>query len=255
MDYTKIVLRFDDICPTMSWAQWYKAKDLMDSLGLNALLGVIPDCRDKDLLIDKPNLHFWEYIKELQDQGYVIAMHGLNHVYDSNKRGIVNKRRVSEFAGHSYEMQYSKIKKGKEILMSHGIETDIFFAPAHSYDNNTLKALRDNGFHYISDGKSRKPYIKNGIKCIPCKANGIPIIKHPGLYTAVMHAHEWLQPGKEKTWLLFKKLCEERKEEIVSFHQFQEQTEGMYLIEKFLEHMYMFKWRVLSPIYERLSNR
>ena len=51
---------------------------------------------------------------------------------------------------------YEKIKKGKEILESHNVYTDVFFAPSHSYDDNTLRALSKCGFKYISDGYSKK---------------------------------------------------------------------------------------------------
>lgn len=64
----------------------------------------------------------------LAKKGYTIAMHGLNHVFDSPHKGMINNRVGSEFSGHSLEVQLEKIRKGKEILKSHGIETDIFFA-------------------------------------------------------------------------------------------------------------------------------
>ena len=128
---------------------------------------------------------FWDYLKALQADGFAIAMHGYLHLYDTNAQGIVNGTSLSEFAGHSYEEQYEKIRKGKEILASHGIQTDIFFAPAHSYDENTLRALSANGFKYVSDGKSSKPFVREGIICIPCRSGGCPRIRKYGCYTAV----------------------------------------------------------------------
>ena len=68
-------------------------------------------------------------------------MHGFNHVYDTKTRGNINCGFKSEFAGHSFIKQYEKIKKGKEILESHNVYTDVFFAPSNSYDDNTLRAL------------------------------------------------------------------------------------------------------------------
>ena len=95
-------------------------------------------------------------IKELEKKGYKIAMHGFNHVYDTKTRGNINCGFKSEFAGHSFIKQYEKIKKGKEILEFHNVYTDVFFAPSHSYDDNTLRALSKCGFKYISDGYSKK---------------------------------------------------------------------------------------------------
>lgn len=125
----KILIRFDDICPTMNWEQWGKAKALLDEIGATALLGVIPNCQDSDLLIDKPRDDFWEYIRLLQQQGYAIAMHGYHHVFDIRAKGIITPPKHSEFAGHPYQVQYEKIKSGKDILLQHGIHTDVFLRP------------------------------------------------------------------------------------------------------------------------------
>lgn len=223
---TEILLRFDDICPTMNWKQWNKAKDLLDSIGVKALLGVIPDNHDTDLLIDDPRKDFWEYIKSLQEQGFAIAMHGYQHVFDIQASGISTPLKHSEFAGHSYEVQYEKIKRGKDILLSHGIETDVFFAPAHSYDDNTLKGLAANGFKYLSDGLSCKPYVRHGILSIPARSGGIPKINNSGYYTAVIHAHEWARKDKAYAWEQLKQICETKANNIVDFETFRKRKGG-----------------------------
>ena len=51
MKKTCILIRFDDICPTMNWEQWAKACALLDAYGKKPLIGVIPDCKDPDLQI------------------------------------------------------------------------------------------------------------------------------------------------------------------------------------------------------------
>ena len=173
----KILIRFDDICPTMNFEEFDKAIDLMDELDIKPLIGVIPKCEDDILKIDAPKRDFWEYVRNLEKKGYTIAMHGYKHVYDSNKHGMANASNRSEFAGHSFAVQYMKVKKGKEILETKGIHTSIFFAPSHSYDKTTLKVLSKCGFKYISDGMSRVPIERYGIVCIPCRTGGIPVMK------------------------------------------------------------------------------
>ena len=42
----KILIRFDDICPTMNFEEFDKAIDLMDELDIKPLIGVIPKCED-----------------------------------------------------------------------------------------------------------------------------------------------------------------------------------------------------------------
>ncbi len=249
----QILLRFDDICPTMNWEQWNKAKQLMDKTGVTALLGVIPECKDPDLMIDAPRGDFWEYIKDLQSQGYTIAMHGYQHIFDIQASGIVTPKKHSEFAGHPYEIQYEKIKKGKEILQCHGVNTDVFFAPAHSYDDNTLKALAANGFKYISDGKSIKPYSRNGIICIPARSGGIPKIKERGYYTVVLHAHEWLRPEKNEAWVKLKEICSMYANQIVSFDEFRRRSCGNSFVQKIDEILYVFFWNKIAPYLIRVK--
>lgn len=252
----KILIRFDDICPTMDYEQWSKAVDIIDKYNIKPLLGVIPCCEDRDLFINDEKENFWNYIRKLQDNGYVIAMHGFNHVCDNNSHGIVNIRCGSEFAGYSYDEQADKIKKGKEIMEANGIYTDIFFAPRHSYDLNTLKALRDNGFVYISDGKSCKPIIRNGIKCLPCRASGCPKIKKNGYYTAVFHTHEWTRKDKRQGYNELVELCEKYHDDIVSFNEFSNieiGSNGVQLIDEKLYLVWEYKIRpVLSFIKHKM---
>lgn len=85
----KILVRFDDICPTMDWNQWNRAMKILKLYHVKPLIGVIPDCQDPDLLIDLPRRDFWDYLKALQADGFAIAMHGYLHLYDTNAQGIV----------------------------------------------------------------------------------------------------------------------------------------------------------------------
>ena len=159
----KILVRCDDICPTMDFSRFEQARELFRQYDVKPMLGVIADCQDPDLEIETEHEEFWDYLLQLQQEGYTLAMHGYQHRFDTDIRGTVNLGFKSEFAGHSLEEQTEKIRKGKEILKGHGIETEIFFAPAHSYDDNTLRALSANGFRYMSDGWSFKPYKKHSL--------------------------------------------------------------------------------------------
>lgn len=216
----KILIRFDDICPTMDWKQWGKATRVLDKYGVKPLIGVVPDNIDPDLQKDDPRLDFWEYVKELQNKGYTVAMHGYQHVLDSKSSGLVTNRKASEFAGLSYEAQYEKINSGKTLLNGHGIYTNIFFAPAHSYDENTLKALSECGFKYISDGKTLQPVIRNGIICVPCLDGGCPRIKNRKAYTAVFHTSEWNRQDKKGAYDDLIGLINNHRNEIVSFNDY-----------------------------------
>lgn len=244
----KILLRFDDICPTMDFGRFHMAMELMDSVGVKPLIGVIPECKDPDLQIEPYHYDFWDFVKSLQSKGYIVAMHGLYHVFDTNCRGMVNEGFKSEFAGHTYEEQYRKIKKGKEILEEHGITTDIFFAPAHSYDKNTIKALADNGFRYMSDGKSSKSYTMYGVKCIPCRSSGVPKFKKNKYYTAVFHAHEWVREDKKDAYDRLIDIVKNHVNEVVDFSEYANQKNGYYPLQRLSEILFVTWRRYLYPL-------
>lgn len=252
---TKILIRFDDICPTMDWTQWQRAMDVLEPAGARPLLGVIPECRDPELQLESAREDFWDYVAGLQKLGFTIAMHGCHHVYDSDMHGIVNLTPRSEFAGHSYKIQYEKIKKGKEVLSQHGINTDVFFAPAHSYDEFTLMALADNGFRYISDGKSARPFLRQGIVCIPCRSSGCPEIGKDGYYTAVFHAHEWTKPEKAAGFQKLVRLCREHREELCSFEDFAAWPRGGQQTQLLSEKAYMLYDCRIRPTLSGLKHR
>lgn len=231
----KILIRLDDMCPTMNRYQFGRAIDLLDKYNVKALLGVIPKCEDPELQIEEKNELFWKEIKKLQERGYTIAMHGYTHVYDSKVRGNVNQGISSEFAGKSYDDQLYKIKKGKQMLQKNGIDTDIFFAPSHSYDNNTLKALNSCGFKYISDGYTLKPVMRYGVICIPCRSTGCPNVKKKGHYTAVFHPNEWIQPEKAICFNQLEKLLRENSKYIKDFNIYIDQEMGKYIIQDIVE--------------------
>lgn len=187
-----------------------------------------------------------ELYKRIRKKGYKIAMHGFNHVYDTKTRGNINCGFKSEFAGHSFIKQYEKIKKGKEILESHNVYTDVFFAPSHSYDDNTLRALSKCGFKYISDGYSKKIIRRYGIKCVPCRTTGVPKIKNKGNYTAVFHAHEWVRSDKAHAYNELENLLKKYSNSIKDFDIFVDQPQGNYAIQNIIEKVTVFYLRYIK---------
>ena len=47
----KILIRFDDIAENMNWHLMSRCEKLFDELDIKPVMGVIPDNKDKDLLI------------------------------------------------------------------------------------------------------------------------------------------------------------------------------------------------------------
>ena len=151
----RIGVRLDDIAPEMNRDAFERMIGILKKHQALPLLGVIPDCRDEKIRamegVEKIEEEtFWDRIRELRDEGAVIAMHGCHHVYTTTNGGLFPLNRQSEFAG----LVSRVVGLGKKQELS----TEIFMAPAHSYDDNTLKALKECGFKQVTDGFGREPY-------------------------------------------------------------------------------------------------
>lgn len=183
-----VAFRMDDITADMDWHRFYRFRELFDNYSIKPLIGVVPDNKDKNLSVSSCNLDFWDEIRSLQSQGWSIAQHGYQHVYETDDAGLLGLNERSEFASLSYQIQYNKIIKGKNILLEQGIKTNIWMAPAHSYDRNTLKALKEAGFKYVTDGYALYPYMIEGLKFIPCQCS-VPWKIPFGVLTVCIHAN------------------------------------------------------------------
>lgn len=187
----RIAVRLDDITADMDWEKFSRFKKMLDRRHVRPLLGVVPDHHDPKLRIDEPREDFWEYLCHLRDdEGYTLCMHGCHHVYTTKKGGMLPLNRESEFAGVPYEEQRDLIRKGQEILKSHGIETTLFMAPAHSYDLNTLMALKSCGFTGLTDGFGNAPYLYDDLIFYPISYRKSDSLKKAyGVTTFVVHCN------------------------------------------------------------------
>ncbi len=203
-DSMKIAVRMDDIVPHMDWERFLKMKELLDAHGIRPLIGVVPDNRDEQLNRDEKNkqrglperdpgedqeIFFWNYVKQLQEEGWSIALHGYQHLYTQKSGGLFPLNLFSEFAGVEPEKQRAMISSGREILEHHGIHTDLFMAPAHSYDRHTLAALQAEGFRRITDGFGRGPYRRYGMIFYPIAFRLKSCLKKRGVTTMVIHTN------------------------------------------------------------------
>lgn len=185
---TQYLIRFDDITPGMAWTRFQPFEDLARELRLPYLLGVVPDCRDVKLMIEPSRPDFWSWVRRMKGQGATIAQHGYMHLYETDHRGMLGLGRKSEFAGLSYDVQYERLARGKDILQGEGVWDGVFMAPSHSFDHVTLRALRELGFRAITDGFGFFPYEIDGLKAVPqlfARPFGFGI----GLETVCIHAN------------------------------------------------------------------
>jgi Predicted deacetylase len=209
--YSYITFRMDDICPKMDYEKFLLFREIFCKYNVKPLLGVVPDNRDENLNRGEEILDFWMIIQQLRNAGWSIAQHGHTHVYTTTETGRFSLCEDSEFAGLPYAVQLQKIRLGRELLNSHGIETDIFMAPSHSLDENTLKALVDCSFHYITDGRSKRPYIYRDLTFIPCRHHQFK--NKTGLVTICIHPNT----ASDKTFLALEAFIRQNREKIIDF--------------------------------------
>ncbi|HAJ44678.1 MAG: hypothetical protein UV53_C0008G0008 [Candidatus Azambacteria bacterium GW2011_GWE1_42_9] len=159
--------RLDDIAPNMNWNNFNRLVLIFDKYGIKPLLGAIPDNQDEELL-KYPNFpDFWQVANNLKNKGYIIAQHGYQHLYKTQDGGILRINKKGEFSGLGFEIQKQMINSGKDIVKEKICEPKIFIAPAHSFDRNTIGALKINSFDFISDGIALYPFKKWGIIWLP----------------------------------------------------------------------------------------
>ena len=163
------LLRLDDASDFMDVEKWERMEELLLRISIMPLVGIIPSNKDNDLCGKYPqDEEFWNKVHRWEKNGWTFALHGYEHQCVSSCGGINPVHSRSEFAGISYEEQCKKIEKGYQILQSHGIEPDVFFAPSHTFDLNTLRALKEETkIRIISDTVANDIYSKDGFFFLP----------------------------------------------------------------------------------------
>lgn len=168
------LFRLDDASEYMDIQKWNKLETIFDKYSVKPIVGIIPHNEDKSLVLKYQfNDSFWQLANCWKEKDWRIALHGFNHVYSTSEGGINPVQARSEFAGLPLEKQREKIRQGYDILNSHGIKPDIFFAPSHTFDLNTLEALRlETDIRIISDTIANDVYKNGDFWMIPQQTGG-----------------------------------------------------------------------------------
>jgi predicted deacetylase len=187
----RYLVRFDDICPTMNWEMWFRIEEVLLNHGIMPLLAVIPDNQDEKLHVAPPRSSFWEEVRKWQGRGWTIGLHGYQHRFVTQQAGIVGIQHRSEFAGLPRSEQAEKLRRGVEVFRRNGVQPQIWIAPAHSFDWNTIAALQEVGITTISDGFATAPHMDSqGLLWVPqqlWKFRWRPF----GVWTVCYHHNRW----------------------------------------------------------------
>ena len=187
---SRYIIRLDDACPTMNHEKWNRMEQILDRYGICPIVGVIPENRDPDFSWES-DLDFWDRVKMWQRKGWTIALHGLHHTLQEHEpgRGYYQKSHSvhTEFAGVPLDAQRKMLVKGIQVLRAHDIIPTCFFAPAHTYDTNTVQALKEfQEIRFVSDGYALQAFQRDGMIFLPSICDG-PFAMPFGLYTYVFH--------------------------------------------------------------------
>lgn len=176
----KFIIRLDDACPTMDDKKWLRIEKLLNKYQIKPIVGIIPDNQDKEFQYSLLK-NFWEDIApRWKKNGWIIAQHGLHH--------NLSKEIRTEFCGKSFEEQQKILTKGYNIMLEHNIKPVCFFAPAHTFDKNTVKAIKESKkYRFISDGYAFYPYKKQDVIFIPSVFDTPHKLLPFGVYTFIYH--------------------------------------------------------------------
>ena len=190
--YTGLLIRMDDIAENMNWQYMDRCELLFDKFNLKPLLGVIPENKDPEFLKYPKNSDFWSRVKSWKKKGWEISMHGYTHLYEkqTKKNDIFNYGGSSEFFGLDYQNQLNKIKLGLKKFKEKNISIRSFFAPNHTYDLNTLRALKECNIKIVIDGYGLFPYYKFDLLFVP-QLFYKEILLPFGIQSTSMHINYW----------------------------------------------------------------
>lgn len=230
------LLRLDDACEKRDLKKWDKIEALLDKYSIKPIIGIIPKCEDKDMEQYPVDEKFWLRASCWQEKGWHIALHGYEHVFCSREKGLNPVNDYSEFAGVSLDEQRKKIAAGVKIMKEHGISPEIFFAPAHTYDSNTLLALKEESeIRIISDTVAYDSYFFDGFTFIPQqsgKVRDIPLkmvtfCYHPNLM-------------KEKDFIVLEDFIKRNHKRFFESN-IVESTRKLNLIDRLLKYLYFVR--------------
>ena len=201
----------------MKWEFMERIEILFDDFDIKPVLGVIPDNKNLELLsYPKKNQNFWNQVRLWKNKGWEIGMHGTHHLYDKSctKIDYLGHGGNTEFCGHPFHKQLEKIEMGLNKFRAERIPVRTFIAPNHTFDKNTLLALKKCGINEVIDGYGLMPYEEHEINFIPQLF--YKIIKLPfGIQCFQIHLNYF----KQKNFDDFKNFIKKNSKKIITYDQ------------------------------------
>ncbi len=168
--FAKYLIRLDDAHTCLDRKKWNRIESILKDNNIRPIVAVIPKNTDKTLNHNLPDNKFWIKVKKWKKKDWTIALHGFNHKYHKidRKSSLFPLSSRSEFSELSLRTQIKKIKSSYSIFKKNKILPQVFIAPSHTFDLNTLKALKsETNIKIISDGWYYFPIFERNFLFIP----------------------------------------------------------------------------------------
>lgn len=229
------LIRLDDASEYMDVKKWTQVENLLDKYSLKPIVGIIPNNQDGSLVNRyQKDIEFWHKALKWKVKEWTIALHGYTHVYSSKSGGINPVNLRSEFAGLSLEEQKKKISNGIKIFKQHGLEAKVFFAPSHTFDLNTLEALKlESDLRIISDTVANNIYKRGEFHFIPQQSGKVRKLPFK-VTTFCYHPNTMI----EKDFKILEAFIIKNKNKFVGFEALNFTDRKQSLYDRFLKEMY-----------------
>jgi predicted deacetylase len=240
----RYLIRLDDACETMNHHNWELLERVLNQHGIKPIVAVIPSNQDEQLMYAPRDPAFWSKVRDWASQGWTIAMHGYQHaMHSTDVKLLVPFYRRSEFAGLSLQEQAAKIRSGWQLFLAERVVPQVWIAPAHSFDQTTLKAVHaETSIRVVSDGIAWNPFSDHGFYWIPQQLWRLAE-RRWGLWTVCLHPNEMTA---ESIAALGKALGGSFRGRISEFKDIRLRESGKSLGERLYHEYFWWKWRRLG---------
>ena len=167
----KYLIRIDDIHPKMNYQNFLLLEKLFDKYDIKPTIAVIPENKDQSICSrnSKSIKNFWKKIHLLYSKGWNVSAHGLNHTLSNvpENLSIIKHAVKSEFINKKLKQQIQIIKSSLDIFNKNNIKITSYTFPAHSFNFDSLSALKKNNINIVYDGLFFRPVIIKNILFVP----------------------------------------------------------------------------------------
>lgn len=235
------IMRLDDASEHWNKENWHRMHDLLAKNDVKPIVAIIPNNEDKRLTQFESDDSFIPTMLDWISEGWTPALHGYNHVMDASGGGINPVNQKSEFVGKPIEVQREKIRCGVAKLKQNGITPRLFVAPAHTFDDVTIQALKlESDIRIISDTVANDVYYKDGMYFIPRQSGRVRKLRFKTV-TFCYHPNDLQESGFQA----LEEFIQANQDQFVSFDELQMDERKRSAYDWLLSTLYFAKRRLL----------